>query len=210
MKLSLILLSCLFIITSCVEDDEAVTLPFDEGLVVNAFFPLEIGNYWVFEFQTQLPDGSTTGNISIDSLIVVGDTLIDETLYYLLTTQKPLSNTTWFLTDSSGYIMSKGGSVILPPVISETMYNEHYGMNLSDTTYYYFDQFPRNEAVSTNFGVIDVFTHEATHIVYPPIGDYNALVDTSYYADFGPVQRSYAFGSGAKLVGKLTTYHLEE
>ena len=207
MKNNLILIASLFLFVACNDDDKEIICPDEPESKSNAYFPLQTGNYWVYEFQTHLPDGSTGGNISIDSLIVVGDTLIDEQQYFMLTTNKPSANATWFLKDSAGTILSRGGSMVLPPNPRQDFYNEHYGISEGDTAYHYLDQFPSSDFVSTNFGIEECMLKEATHIVYAPYN--HTLVDTSYYAAFGPVERSYSYSSGAKMVGVLVDYHLE-
>ncbi len=208
MKNNLLLLASLFLFIACNEDDEETICPPNFGIESNAYFPMEVGNYWVYEFQTYFLDGSTSGNTSIDSLIVVGDTLIDNQQYFIFTTNKPSPGVTWFLKDSAGTVLSRGGSMVLPPNPRQDFYNEHYGTAEGDTVYHYYDQFPSLDVVSTNFGSEECLLQEATHIAYPPFGN-DPVVDTSYYASFGPVQRSYAYLSGAKMVGVLTDYHLE-
>ena len=116
------------LITACNSDDESDNCPITPQIPTNEFFPLKIGNYWGFEFQNRTPDGEPVGSITIDSMIVQGDTLIDDLRFHVLTTNKPWANTTWFLRDSSGYILSRS-SLVLPPSPRETIYNEHYGFN---------------------------------------------------------------------------------
>ncbi len=195
-------------ITACKK--EVIDCPQESPTISkNAYYPLEIGNYWIYEFQTYLPDGSTSGTISMDTLKVVGDTIMDDNSFFVIHTDKPTSNGVWYLRDNEGSILTRYGSMVLPPSPTEESYNEHhYVLGDSDTLFYYYDKFPLKELVETNFGEEECMRQEATHIVYP-LAENNEVVDISYFASFGPVQRSYAYVSGAKMIGTLVDYHIE-
>lgn len=209
MKNSFILFSCLFFLVACKDNDDETFCPETPSAQSNAYFPLTIGNYWVHEYRLHDLDGTISGNGHSDSLKVEGDTLINGYDYFILTTNKPAPDTRWFVRDSLGYIVSSRGSMVLPPDPRQDLYNRHYGFLESDTIYDYFDQFPEINIVSTNFGAELCLLQEATHIGFSPLPELT-LVDSSYYGSFGPVQRSFSYSAGPKLVGTLIDYHLEE
>ena len=202
-----LLLMIFVFLSSCKKVEEN---PEEEHEVIqNAYYPLQTGNYWVYEFQTHLPDGTISGDPVIDSLIIVGDTLIENKTFSVLNTNRPIQNSVWYLRDSSGYVLSKNGSTSLPPFEQTGLFNDHYGtFSNGDTIYYYYDRFPDVADISTYVGSEQCLAQYSTHENYPVIGG-NTVVDTSYYAAFGPVQRSYAFSSGAKMIGTLIDHHLE-
>jgi hypothetical protein len=199
---------CLLVISACKKD--VIDCPQTSPTVSkNAHYPLEIGNYWIYEFQTYLPDGTITGTMTLDTLKVVGDTLIEDNSFFVIHTDKPTPNAVWYLRDNEGSILTKYGSMVLPPSPTEEIFNDHhYVLNESDTLFYYYDKFPLKEMFETNFGVEECMRQEATHIMFP-LADNNEVVDISYFASFGPVQRSYAFISGTKMIGTLVDYHIE-
>lgn len=171
---------------------------------------MQTGNYWIFEFQTHMPDGSLTGNVSTDSLVVVGDTLLDDVFYHVIHTDKPSANSVWYLRDDHGVIVNQWGSTILPPNPTDEIFNFHHYVleGTNDTLFRYIDEFPSLDYVETNFGEVECMFQKASHMIFP-LADEITHVDTTYYSSFGPVQRSYAYFSGAKMIGTLVDYHLE-
>ncbi|MGB0424638.1 MAG: hypothetical protein ACPGED_09950, partial [Flavobacteriales bacterium] len=180
-------------LVACKKDDPTPVETSNALPTTNAYFPLAVGNYWVYDFQSYTPNGEPTGNPSVDSLKVVGDSLIMGELYFQLETNRPVQRTL-LLRDDNGVVVSKFGSVMLPNEPDDEIYNAHFGQIGGDTTHFYFDEFPRTEMVETNFGLVSCITQESTHEMFPSFGG-ATIVDTTYYASFGPVERSYAFGS---------------
>lgn len=194
---------------ACKKEQGIVINEGDDLLLVNAYYPLQTGNYWVYEFRNKLPDGTFTGSAFIDTLIVVGDTLIDNETFSVFHTDRPSQNSVWTFRDSSGYIINTNGIIVLPPAPVGDIFNAHYGtMSNGDTLYYGYSEYPELADVSTYIGNEECFAHYFTHEIYPAFGG-NTTVDTTYYGSFGPVQRSYAFASGPKMFGTLIDHHLE-
>lgn len=207
-KLFTLVLSVL-IIFSCKKENTTAANP-SPTIPINTYFPLSIGNYWVYEFSTHLPDGSIVGTPSIDTLKVVRDTLISDNTYYIIETNKPIPNSQHYRRDSIGFIINNKGIVTLPPSANEGLYNFHYGfINGSDTAYAYWEEFQDGYSISNSTGTYDCMAQLATHEAWPIIGG-NTVVDTSYYSTIGIVQRSFSYLSGAKNIGVLMDYHLEE
>jgi len=198
----------LLTLNACKKDDP---VPADNGTSsadVPTYFPLAIGNYWVYNFQSYDPDGVPFGTTSVDSLQVVGDSLINDELYYQLETSKPVERTL-FLREDNGYVVSAFGSIMTTPGPDSEVYNAHYNVISDDTMHFYFDQFPRTDLITTNFGNEECLAQESVHEMFPNFGG-AVIIDTTYYASFGPVERSYSFAAGTTMKGVLTSYHLEE
>jgi len=210
-KLFILLISV--VIYSCSKEDETIETiktnePVIEIPVSNNFFPLDIGNYWVYEFKTRMPDGSITSG-KIDTLRVISDTLINDLKYFVLNTNQPNFNSKWIIRDSAGYILSTKSQVMLTPAPASKAYNSHYGFFTPvDTAYYYWDEFPRVVTVNTKQGTFDCLEQLTNHQLYS-LGN-KLLIDTSFFASIGPVQRSFSYSSGAQVVGEIIDYHLEE
>ena len=84
----------------------------------------------------------------------------------------------------------------------------HFEYLHNDTSYYFYDAFPKYEEVFTLIGTYNCLLQLATHETSEMYGN-KTLIDSSYYSEIGPVQRSYAYLSGTKIVGKIIDYKLE-
>lgn len=50
--------SCVFFLVACEKNDEMPSEPGqDPTISINEFFPMNIGNYWVYEFVSKDPNG---------------------------------------------------------------------------------------------------------------------------------------------------------
>ena len=176
---------------------------------VNKYFPMKVGNYWVYEFINRLPDGSSTGSPFYDTLKIVSDTLINEQLFYLFSTNKPTPSTQYLNTDSSGYIINQFGNISLLPSANEALYNFHYGFVGSDTAYSYWEEFQDGFVASNQTGTYNCLAKIASHQAWPNFGG-GMATDTLLYSEIGMIQRSYSYLSGSKMIGVLIDYHLEE
>jgi hypothetical protein len=209
-KFIFILLIASLTIIACKKENNRLAAPIDTPQnPVNAFFPMVIGNYWVYEFSTKLQDGSIVGTPSIDTLKIVGDTLINDTKYLEFVTNKPTQNRHYFYRDSMAYIIDYQSRIILLPEPDDTQYYFHYGFVQGDTAYSYWEEFEGEFTVSMDFGTFESIAQVVTHQAWPNYGG-NTIKDTAYYSEIGPLTRSYAYLSGVKMVGTLIDFHLED
>ena len=202
-----LILATLFLY-ACQKNDET-TPPPPAKIPINAFFPMDIGNYWVYEFVNRQPDGTIIGTPSTDTLKVVKDTLINDIKYFEFVTNKPSNNSHYFYRDSLGYIVNSQGRKILLPEADEEIYYFHYGFYLSDTMYSYWEEFEGEFTVINNFGSHQALAQVVTHKAWPNYGG-QTVEDTTFYSEIGPLQRSYGYQSGIKMIGTLVDYHIEE
>jgi hypothetical protein len=181
-----------------------------DPVISNAYFPMEVGNYWVFSFVNKSPDGSILGNSSIDTLKIISDTIILGERFFIFHTNKPNPDTQFMRRDSSGYIIDQNGDIKLLPSSNEALYNFHYGFIASDTAYAYWEEF--HDGIITSFQSNDFscLGRLAKHQTWPEFGS-QIRIDSNLYASFGPLLRSYSYlSSGVKIYGILEDYHLEE
>ena len=176
----------------------------------NDYYPITVGSYWVYEFDFHTPGGTINDNNVIDTLKVIGDTLIDGEIYFVFNTNRPTQNTNYFRRVNQGEIVSETGILICPPDNSYTgVYNSHYDISGTDTTRHTWEEFSGYELVNTTFGpAYGSIQKTIHHKTWPPLGD-NTFADTIYYSPIGILQRSYSYFTGAKQVGTLVDYHLE-
>lgn len=213
MKIKIIILLCtVCIIYSCKKDNNQPGITPPATIPMNAYFPLSIGNYWVYEFTTRMPDGTIVGTPSIDTIKVSGDTTINTYTYYILESNKPVQNTRYYRRDSLGYVVNQKGSIRLFPIGNEGLFNFHYGYidsSNQDTVYSYWEEFQDGFDIVSNVGnYTNCMANIATHQAWPDFGGISSS-DTNYYATIGQIQRSFSYLSGAKSVGLIIDYHLE-
>jgi hypothetical protein len=104
----LFLLACIVVLLSSCQKEEPK--PSDSTPKAN-YFPLKIGNYWVYDLYQVDPLGNETLSNRIDSVIVKRDTIIRNTQYYVLENFREHSPRYTFLRDSSGYVVDEKGII---------------------------------------------------------------------------------------------------
>lgn len=208
MKLSTIFLLVSIIAFYSCNKDLPADPPQDQDPIFNNYYPMSIGNYWVYEYITKDPNGTIIGSPSYDTTKIIGDTLIDSQSYYILSLNKPMNNTRITLRDSSGYIINQNGKINLLPSANEAIYNFHFGYIGNDTAYAYWEEFHDALSIETPAGNYTCLGKIAKHELWPTFGS-TTSVDSNLFANIGQVQRSYSYMSGAKVIGTLIEYHLE-
>jgi len=126
------------------------------------YFPLEIGNYWVYEKAGCDSTWENCNSISIDTNTITKDTVINGFTYFKLEGKQLLSDTPVFLRDSSNYLVTDNGNIYLSiadfNVISDTNY---LIIRPGDTLYYSYHQMinhPNNIQVPA--GSFDCIDHK--------------------------------------------------
>jgi len=94
------------------EDSNPIIEPIDKA----NYFPLEIGNYWIYEHFDLDSLGNETERNRTDSVILSRDTIINGNQYFILEgTNYPFNGGRWgivdILRDSSGYIVNEKGQI---------------------------------------------------------------------------------------------------
>ena len=194
---------------ACQKNEDPVSSPGPDPIPINTFFPMSIGNYWVYEFVSKNPDGVIVGTPTYDTLKITKDTIIAYNTFYICSTNKPNSNTRFARRDSMGYIINPDGVIQIPPHATEMLYNFHYGYINGDTAFTYWEEFQEEFTVSTSVGTYECMGKLASHQLTDILGG-NLVTDTIYYAPIGTIQRSYSFSSGGKMFGSIIDYNLEE
>lgn len=207
MKPALLLILFLFVFYSCSKTH--ITPQNGDSLQSNAYYPMSVGNYWVYEFVNKDPDGNIVGSSSIDSTQIVKDTLINENLYYVFETNKPFPNTRFLRRDSLGYIIDQQGKILLLPSANEALYNFHYGYIGNDTAYSYWEAYIDDISAQSSVGAYTCMGRLAYHEMWPNLGG-NTTVDSNLYAPIGQLIRSYSYASGGKMFGSLINYSIAE
>ncbi len=98
----------LFVAFSCNKDNPEIT----ETESVLVYYPLSIGNYWIYQHYKVDSLGNETALGQTDSIVVAKDTLINDIQYYLLNEYNNLrfnSGNNKILRDSANYIVNHLG-----------------------------------------------------------------------------------------------------
>jgi len=109
----------LFTLFSCSKQEDVTINKLEEE--VGNFFPLNVGNYWIYQVSQLDTNGNSTFQ-KIDSTYIVGDTAINNNVYYIFKSSTSLFYTQ-FLRDSSGYIVDEMGQKFLYQMMTDdTLY----------------------------------------------------------------------------------------
>jgi len=207
MKTFLVIILLATFLCSC---SKTQTLPQNiDSIPSNKYYPMSLGNYWVYEFVNKDPDGNIIGSSMLDTTRIVSDTLINNYLFYVFELNRPFPNTRFLRRDSLGYIIDQHGEIKLLPSANEALYNFHYGFVGNDTAYYFWEAYVNEISVQSTVGNYDCLARLAYHKMWPIYGG-NTTIDSNLYAPIGQVVRSYSYANGSKMLGSLIDYALKQ
>lgn len=208
MKKYFVLLAFSALFTSCSDDDAQ---PIQQN---QDFFNLVEGNYWKYKIYTVYPDGTSTFNGAMDSVVVAGQEILDGIPFYKLEHWRlsgDISQATFEYAEhqrvnDSGHLINDVGEVIHPGYDIGFQHTRQVviGENLGDLNF--------------AMGNITSFNVEgSTYTVYPYLGYFVPEIDVPesigsyrYYTEgIGEVYQKYRFVSGNLYVEKrLISHHL--
>jgi len=184
-------------------------IPIETDTISNNYHPLTIGSYWVYEFDNHLPNGTIMDNNIIDTIKVLGDTVLNGESYFVFEKSIPF-NSTYFRRLDLGNVVSHNGSLICPADINYSgTHNGHYGISAGDTVYQYWEEFTGALNIQSEFGASYDCPQMTAYHVYTPAFGGMTTADTNYFSAIGMLQRSYGYTNGSRQVGTLVDYHIE-
>jgi hypothetical protein len=201
---------------ACKKDQKTSQNPSTNPILVADYFPMAIGNYWVYENHV-----NTNGAVEVinenDSIVIIGDTLINDKNYFIFESYKQPYNSPslYFYRDSSNYIVDQNGSIIFTTENAGQVIFEEIDRIDADTVTYqsnYVDLRVNNVLLPAgNFEAISLVSD---FIVLP----HSDIADSlkfrhfeSYFIDgIGRASNFLFFASGHKTYDKkLLRYHIE-
>jgi len=191
------------------EDNDPQPLP--ESSVLK-YFPLTVGNYWVYEQSLCDSTWIDCESKSIDTNFVTKDTLINDLKYYKIEGVGLLGHTDpIFLRDSLNYIVDVHGTIHISDTDFENKISERYVTNSeNDTVYYLYRQIkdmPNNIEVPVGiFNCLDNKTY-----FYRSSENFEQEFNTHYLfaKDIGPVYENVMFaGSLGGYKKELVDYNI--
>lgn len=128
-------------------------------------FPNKAGSYWVYEWYIADSNNVETSLNIVDSVFIIGDTLINGNMFSSYKQQYFGGNyTTYFQRDSSGYIVDQYGNVSFTYVD----FNTHFSSG-SDGSWDYYTHVLEDEVTATlPIGSFQALVRE--HYIYSPTG----------------------------------------
>ncbi|MBN2746174.1 MAG: hypothetical protein JXR34_05560 [Bacteroidales bacterium] len=206
--------------TSCKKDNNDDTNQETPNPVTKNYFPLKIGNYWVYEQYKIDTLGVATSTNQIDSVIITRDTVINNNTYFVMEGRNyPFNGGNWGIVeisrDSSGYLVNPDGFILLAPNrIGDTLATrvQLYGGNDTMFILYGYMEQPTTP-VTVQAGTFDVIDFKVSTVYYQPLppGTTNPRYSHNMFAEnVGRVLTSYFFSSSSNhFERRLIRYHVD-
>ena len=208
--LSLSFFSWIFLF-SCKKDVGIKTINIDPTpvpIISKGYFPLAIGNYWVYEKYTTDTSGNMIGGVSIDTMKITGDTTINGYTFYKLfgSASIPSYDRYQFLRDSSGYIVYSEGGKFNPTNFTDTI-----GIDTTLQYIAYAMMEHKDSSIITPAGVYKTNALTCKKYFFNSImSGNNPYVDYTFYAsNIGIVKQTWWWGNMLWTeTGKLISYKI--
>ncbi len=205
---------------SCKKDNNDDTNQETPNPVTKNYFPLKIGNYWVYEQYKIDTLGVAISTNQIDSVIITRDTVINNNTYFVLEgINYPFNGGNWGIVqisrDSSGYLVNQHGDILLAPNrIGDTLATRVQLIGATDTMfvlYGFMEQTPTPITVPAGtFNVIDYKISTEYYQPAPPGITSPRYSHNMYGENVGRVLSSYFFFSSPSYYEKrLIRYHVD-
>jgi hypothetical protein len=202
------------LITSCnKEESNLIINPVDKA----NYFPLKVGNYWIYEHYDIDSLGNETYKNKTDSIILIRDTIIKGNQYFVLEgTNYQFNGGNWgivdILRDSSGYIVNEKGQIKFSlDNFNDTLTSKIEVIN-NDTLYIVTFKMEKTiNKVVVPAGEFEVLNFKGTVLTFNPNqGIMNPRYLNNYFADnVGKILETYFYlSSPIKSEKRLVRYKI--
>lgn len=174
------------------------------------YFPLLVGNYWVYERSSCDSAWTDCTSISTDTCIVTKDTMINDLKYYKIEGMNILGQmTNWYLRDSLDYIVDQYGTILISNTDFESSFDEEYVTNNGNDTifHWYRKVFDHPNTVTVPVGTYDCLDNRMSF--FSKEDNFEKEWNTHYYfaEDVGPVFENVMYaGSKSGFKRELVGY----
>jgi hypothetical protein len=206
----------IILFASCEKDDSN---SINDSVEKTNYFPLGIGNYWIYKHYDIDSLGNETERDRIDSVIINRDTIINNNQYFILEgTNYPFNGESWgivdILRDSSGYVVNEKGKIKFSSEnFTDTLASEIEVIN-EDTLYiltYRMEKLTNHAVVPA--GEFEALNYKGTVITSNPSqGVKNPRYMNNYFANnVGKILETYFFLS-SPIIGerRLVRYKIKD
>ena len=142
--------------SACKRDDNNIE-PIPQESVLD-YFPLNVGNYWVYERSSCDSTWTDCQSMSIDTNFVTKDTVINELQYFKIEGRNLIGFETKFVRDSLDYIVDCKGRILFSNKDFTTVFYEEYVISNNDTLYHWYNKM-----------------HQESIIFELPLGEFSCL-----------------------------------
>jgi len=203
----------LILINSCSKVEEIDTSPQETHL---QHFPLKTGNYWIYQHYEIDTSGEEKKISTIDSVVITGDTIINDLTYYVLSGTfigEPFIVLD-ILRDSSGYLVNHKGQIkFSEDNFKDTLLTTNVTFGDSTLTTINFKMERQDEPITVPAGTFDnVLNYKGTIKFYGLNNPFYKDKNIFYAKDVGKILDTYYWISRAKrkrYERRLIRYHVE-
>jgi hypothetical protein len=184
------------------------------------YYPLTTGSYWVYQMYQVAANGSENELNSTDSVIIIGDTTINENIFAVFekTSSSWNSSHQYYVRDSSGYMIDVHGNAFFTSKnFTDTLSQGDRYVDDNDTTSMFIYSYSSIMEIVDNpltvpAGSFDVINHKTTTFTNENIPVTNPRYINTYYADnVGKIMYTnfYFSSDEIELQWRLINYHIE-
>lgn len=212
MKYSIVLFLCFcFVLFSCKKKkDETTTVNGTPFLSSNQYFPMAVGNYWIYQLVTIDTNGVETIDPLLDSVYISKDSVINGKTYFEVTGMVFFQAPSWkrYYRDSLQFVVDEFGTLIYAPeYFTDTM-----RFDTVPTTYTSFQIMKHLDSlVTVPYGNFITSSAERTVNLIPPYPWANPRFTHTLFSQYtGVVNESRFFVSSPDYMeGRLVRYYVQ-
>lgn len=175
------------------------------------YFPLTIGNYWVYESFHCDSNEITCESNSIDTNWVTKDTLINGNTFYKIEGRRVFWKDPVFFRDSGDYIVDEKGKVVFTHLNTQDVFNYETVLNPANDTifYWYFKLKNKFEDVSVQAGEFECLNFQGSLFRIYDDFETEHFLRNNYSKNVGLVEQKSLFATSLHVVKReLVGYHI--
>ncbi len=177
------------------------------------YFPLKVGNYWIYANSNVNQNGMETLSQELDSVYLEKDTLINGKTYFKMVSSLPNSSifSTKFIKDSLHYLVDdKGIKLFSSQNFADTLHvSDNTGLeNILKTRFY---KMEKEDNVKSPIGTYNCLDYRMKGVLVQPIDGKNELFCHTYYAkDIGIIKNIASYiSTSAFIKSDLVRYKVQ-
>ena len=219
MKKMILMLVVATVAMACQKNESAPETP---QIPETNYYPLTTGSYWAYQWYSVSGDTSESELNSRDSIIIIGDTIINQNTYKVFENTIIISNgmdnvSQYYVRDSSGYMVGTNGNIFFSSTnFTDTLNQGNKYIDDNDTTStflfsYSYKMVNVDEPVTVPAGTFNVLNYQGTIFSNENLPVDNPRYTNTYYADgVGKVMSTnfYYSSNDIELQWRLTDYYV--
>ncbi len=177
------------------------------------YFPLTIGNYWIYKISSCDSTWTVCDSVRMDSNYVSKDTLINGLKYYKISGRNFLSQDPLFIRDSLDYLVDMHGQILFSNKdFTDTLYEKYIIGNDSDTLFHWYSMMDKDPfVVQVPAGEFTCLDNKTSF--FRKKDNFEVEFNTHYALskNVGPVYDNAMFGSNTSgYKRELVRYHIQD